>query len=147
MATITNCSMLKDGYVVFLEAQVLEERPVAGQVVLIELVADEGLGVFDHVVVDVQLIAHEVKGKGEADDEGQPAGARGCVEVHPLHYHRDCYVQDRCLVDLVEDCPVLHLDRFEGLFVGPAPYVGDQCQHPACQHQQQRHVHVVNEEA
>lgn len=68
--TIPHCSKLKDRYVIFLKPQVLEESAVSREVVLIEIVTDEGLRVFYHIMIHIEFIAHEVKGEGKADDEG-----------------------------------------------------------------------------
>lgn len=130
-------------YIVFHEADVLEEVAVAQHVVVIVAVANLSQRVLDHVVVDVELVDEEVDVEEDAHCSRQYALEGGRREVNELHYCRHRYVHQRNLVDLVH-C------RVDARRVGrvPSPLLakmGDYHADPAEHNQQNRNVYVVNE--
>ena len=52
---------------------IFEYGPVSDDIVLVLIIADDSLGVFDHVIVDVEMIANEVNCKGYADAQRYPS--------------------------------------------------------------------------
>jgi len=62
-------------------ADVFEECAVAEHVVFVLIVADDSLGVADHVVVDIKMITHEVASEEEAYTHGDPSLNRISIEI------------------------------------------------------------------
>jgi hypothetical protein len=60
-------------YIVFGVADVFEENAIAQDVVIVEAVTDLGHGVFEHIIVDIQLVDDEVYVEDDADAGGDPA--------------------------------------------------------------------------
>lgn len=54
-------------YVVFLVTQIFEVSAVTGHVLLVFFVADHRLRVADHIVVDVEMVSHEVDREQNAE--------------------------------------------------------------------------------
>lgn len=74
MLTILHVAMNKQKlYIILLEANILQQRPIPHTVVLILFVSNYSCGVVDHIVVNVQLVEQEVDVEQYAEPERDPA--------------------------------------------------------------------------
>ena len=113
---------------------------------LVPFVADHGFGVSDHIVVDIEMVPHEVNCEDDADQQRNPAFQGPCVEVHPLQNHGSSHVDDRKLMDFMQHGVELHVVADEVLaFLLEVPPQGPHQPHE--DNQRNGNVNIVDEEA
>ena len=62
--TIILSSKLRWDYIVLFESNVFEEGAVPGNIVLVFIVSDDGIGIIDHVIINVEVIANKIASEG-----------------------------------------------------------------------------------
>ena len=112
--------------------------------VIVESVPDLGRGVLEEVVVNEELVDHEVEVEGQAERRRDEPLRGGRLEVDKLDDGRHGYVHDSYLVDLVHNREDLRAVSFVPALLLCA--VGDNGCSPAERYQEGRQINVEYEE-